>query len=132
MKLSELIQKRLKELNISKAELARRVNVSRAYIGDLANGTARTKSGNYILSPEVTKRLADALHVPVEQVLSAMGYDVNCIRDLNGIFIHNLNGAIVYDLNGIKVQFDQKKFSKAEQEKILDILRLLIRGLKFM
>ncbi|MBS1793613.1 MAG: helix-turn-helix domain-containing protein [Acidobacteria bacterium] len=72
--LSELIQRRIKALNISKAELARRIGVSRSYIVNMANQTAPTKSGQYEPSPEVVAKLAKVLDVSEIEILKAIGY----------------------------------------------------------
>lgn len=71
---SDLIQRRLKELNIKKSELARRTGFSRTYITDLANGTGNTQSGQYNLPPETVNKLAKALEIADTEILSAMNY----------------------------------------------------------
>lgn len=77
---SELIQRRLKELNITKSELAKRAQVSRAYIGDLANGTAKTKNGSYRPSPEILARLVKALEITESEFFASLGYAPEKIR----------------------------------------------------
>lgn len=72
--LSELVRRRIKELNTSKAAIARAVGVSRSYIGNIANGTAPTQSGQYNLSPETVGKLAKVLEVSESEILSAMDY----------------------------------------------------------
>lgn len=72
--IGNLILRRLKDLNISKAELAKRVGVSRAYIGDLANQTAKTQTGFYRPGPEIVQKLAHELQVPASEILNAIGY----------------------------------------------------------
>ena len=75
--LSELIQRRMKELNIKKTQLADKVGVSRAYIGDLANGTAKTKSGIYRPKPEIISALSKALKVQESEILNSLGHNVD-------------------------------------------------------
>lgn len=74
--IGDLIQRRLKELNLSKSKLAEIVGVSRAYIGDLANGTAKTQSGFYKPKPETVTKLANALKVSENEILEAIGYNL--------------------------------------------------------
>lgn len=81
-KLAKLITHRLKDLNLSKAELSRRVGVSRSYIVNMANGTAPTVSGQYEPSPEVTEKLAIHLQVEPSEILDAMGYTPTSITTL--------------------------------------------------
>lgn len=114
--ISELIQRRLTELDIKKSELAKKAGVSRAYIGDLANGTAKTKSGHYRPKPEIVTSLAKALEVSETEILNAIGYASKEATDSYEI------------LDGMTVNFDEKKFSKAEREKLLEAMRMLARG----
>lgn len=73
--LGQLIQRRLTDLGMRKSELARALGTSAAYVGDLANDTARTtKSGRYTPSPEMARKLARVLEVRLEEVLAAIGY----------------------------------------------------------
>lgn len=72
--LSQLVQRRLKELNTSKAAVARKVGVSRSYIGNIANETAPTQSGQYNLSPDTVSGLAKALEINESEILEAMNY----------------------------------------------------------
>ncbi len=73
-KLSELVARRLKELKISKAELARLTGLSRTYITDIANATANTQNGQYRPSPEVAEKLAKYLKVSIEEITGSIGY----------------------------------------------------------
>lgn len=79
--LSTLIQRRLTELNIKKAELARRSGFSRTYITDLANETGNTQSGSYNLPPDTVTKLAKALEVDEIEILNSMGYDAKEEKD---------------------------------------------------
>lgn len=79
--LASLIQRRLKELDIKKAELARRTGLSRTYITDLANKTGNTQSGTYNLPPETVSKLAKGLEVSSSVVSAALGYELS---DTNG------------------------------------------------
>lgn len=45
--ISELIRRRLRDLGMTKSDLAKRLRVSRTYIGALTNATAKTPSGVY-------------------------------------------------------------------------------------
>lgn len=74
--LGKLIQRRLNELKMSKAELARRIGKSPAYVGDLANDTAKTKSGTYVPSAEVVDALAYHLQISREEILVTLGIAV--------------------------------------------------------
>ena len=72
--LSQLIQRRIKELNIRKAEIARRTGLSRTYITDISNGTGNTQSGEYRPPPETVTKLAKALEISEAEVTNAIGY----------------------------------------------------------
>lgn len=72
--LGGLISRRLNELNMSKAELARRIGKSPAYVGDLANDTAKTKTGKYVPSQEVVDSLAYHLQISREEILVSLDY----------------------------------------------------------
>lgn len=74
MTLAELIQKRLDDLGISKAELARLIGVSRSYVVNMANQTGNTQSGQYRPSPEVVQKLVKHLQVSEDEILLAIGY----------------------------------------------------------
>lgn len=78
--LSQLISRRLSEVGMSKSELAKRIGKSRAYVTDLANGTASTQSGQYRPKPEVLAALAKHLQVPEVDVLNAAGYNAGTVR----------------------------------------------------
>ena len=73
--LSQLISRRLNELRLSKSDLATLIGKSRAYVGDLANGTAGTQSGQYRPSPAVITSLATHLKVTEAEILNAIGYN---------------------------------------------------------
>lgn len=72
--LSTLIQRRIRELGTTKAEVARQSGLSRTYITDLANGTGNTQSGQYNLSPESVSALAKALEITEAEILEVMNY----------------------------------------------------------
>src|SRR4051794_19320031 len=72
--LAKLIQRRLVDLDIKKAELARRSGLSKTYITDLSNETGNTQSGTYNLPPETVVNLAKALQVAEIEVIKAIGY----------------------------------------------------------
>jgi transcriptional regulator with XRE-family HTH domain len=92
--LSDLIQRRLRDLNMSKSELAEKIGRTRAYVGTLANGTAANRSGQTIPSPDVVEKLAIHLKVSRDQILTAIGYPPENLPDprLEGVFVafHNL------------------------------------------
>lgn len=73
-KLSELVGRRIRELGINNAELARRSGLTRGYIGNIVNDTAPTQSGNYNLSPDSVGKLAKALEISEAEILAAMKY----------------------------------------------------------
>lgn len=73
--LGDLIRRRMNDVGISsKSELARRLGKSAAYVGDLINNTAKTKSGTYLPSPEVVGKLSEVLDVSESEILNAVGY----------------------------------------------------------
>lgn len=72
--LSQLVRRRVKELGITNAELARRAGLSRSYIGNIVNETAPTKSGQYHLSPESLSKVAKALDVTQTEILASLDY----------------------------------------------------------
>lgn len=73
--LSELVRRRINELGINNAELARRAKKSRGYIGNIINQTAPTKTGQYRLMPDTVEDLAKALEVPEADIVNAIGYE---------------------------------------------------------
>lgn len=73
--LSQLISRRLNETGLSKSDLAKLIGKSRAYVTDLANGTAATQSGQYRPSPEVMASLAKHLEISENEILNAAGYN---------------------------------------------------------
>ena len=73
--LSQLVRRRMGELGINNAELARRAKKTRGYIGNVINETAPTKSGQYRLLPETVTDLAKALEIPESDIVNALGYD---------------------------------------------------------
>lgn len=80
-KLSELVSRRIRELGLKNAEVARRTGLSRSYIGNMANGTAPTQSGEYEPSPEVIEKLSTALEISQNEILEAMNYLTNEATD---------------------------------------------------
>lgn len=90
--LGALISRRMNELNLSKAELARRVGVSSAYLGDLANDKAKTKSGKYDPSPEIIDALSYHLRVAREEILATLGYLPQTLSDLEREFPALMSG----------------------------------------
>lgn len=72
--LTELVQRRLKELGLKKSHLAEKTGLSRTYITDIANGTGNTQSGQYRPSPEVISSLSKHLQVSEIEILNAIGY----------------------------------------------------------
>ena len=72
--LSQLVGRRIKELGITKSELARRTGLSRAYIGNIVNQSAPTQSGQYDPSPEVIAKFVIHLQVSEDEMLTALGY----------------------------------------------------------
>lgn len=116
--LSELIQRRLRELNLTKSELARSVGVSRAYIGSLANATANTRSGIHRPKPSIVTSLAKHLHVSESEILTAIGYNPET-QDRFDI------------LDGVTIQFDRSvKLSEKDKETILEAVRLIAAGIQ--
>lgn len=79
--LGSLISKRLKELDLSKAALAKKVGVSRAYITDLANESAKNQKGKYAPTIEVIQKLSKHLNLTEERLLKALGYNVKIYPD---------------------------------------------------
>jgi transcriptional regulator with XRE-family HTH domain len=90
--LGQLIQRRLTELKMSKAELARRIGKSPAYVGDMANDTAKTKSGTYVPSAEVVDALAYHLQISREEILVVLDYLPQTSDDLSKEFPALMSG----------------------------------------
>lgn len=90
--LGKLIQRRLTELKMSKAELARRIGKSPAYVGDMANDTAKTKSGTYVPSAEVVDALAYHLQISREEILVVLDYLPQTTNDLSKEFPALMSG----------------------------------------
>jgi transcriptional regulator with XRE-family HTH domain len=72
--LSQLVRRRSAELNLTKAEIARRTGLSRSYIGNIMNETAPTKSGQYNLSPNAVDKLAKVLEIQQTEILESLDY----------------------------------------------------------
>jgi Helix-turn-helix. len=118
--ISELLQRRLKDLKMSKAALAQKVGVSRTYIGDLTNRTAKTKSGFYRPNPEIVTKLAKALQVTEIEILNAIGYSQPSETESESIEV----------LDGVTVQLQKKKLTKAEREELLEAMRIVAAGVR--
>lgn len=73
-KLSELVGRRIRELGLKNADIARLSGLSRSYIGNIVNETAPTQSGQYNLSPKSVSALAKALQISEIEIVNAMGY----------------------------------------------------------
>lgn len=114
--LGQLIQRRLEDLKMSRSKLAREIKKSRAYVGDLANDTANTKSGKYRPSPETVADLARTLEVPRETILASIEYlpQTNGNADLANVGINLFNG-------------DWNELTPEEQQEILEVTRMLIQ-----
>ena len=73
--LGELITRRMKDLGIrNNSELARLIKRSDAYVGDLVNDRAKTKSGTYKPRPDTLANLSKHLQVSEIEILTAIGY----------------------------------------------------------
>lgn len=73
--LGELISRRLADLDMSKADLARCTDLSAAYIGNLANDAATSsREGKHSPSLETIEKLAKCLRVSKMEILVALGY----------------------------------------------------------
>lgn len=73
--LGELIKRRMKDVGIkNNSELARLIKRSDAYVGDLINDTAKTKSGTYKPRPATLTALSKTLQIPESEILQAIGY----------------------------------------------------------
>lgn len=116
--LGELITRRLNELNMSKAELARRIGKSPAYVGDMANDTAKTKSGKYYPSPEVIDALAYHLQISQEELLVTIDYLPQTSNDLAREFPALMSG---YE----KLSPENRKIAKKQ---IQGIIRTLVEA----
>jgi transcriptional regulator with XRE-family HTH domain len=117
-KLGELITRQLNELNLSKAELARRIGKSPAYVGDLANDSAKTKSGKYYPSPEVVDALAYHLQVSRQELLVTLDYLPQTSDDLGKEFPALMSG---YE----KLSPENKKIA---HKQIAGIIRSLVEA----
>jgi transcriptional regulator with XRE-family HTH domain len=70
--LGELISRRMIDLGIpSKAALAKALDISSAYAGDLVNDKGKTRGGFYKPSAELTAKLAKVLQVSEVDIVSA-------------------------------------------------------------
>lgn len=118
--LGDLIQRRMDAVGIaSKSELARRIGKSSAYVGDLINSTAKTKSGTYLPSPEVVKKLSKVLNISDIEILESVGY------------VSSPKIASYEITNGIRLQIDQNiRFSAEYLNVIIQSLKLMIKGMK--
>lgn len=74
--LSQLLKRRLKELNLTNSQFATLAGLSRSYIGNMINETAPTKSGQYNPEPETVGKIARAAQVSEIEILATLGYNV--------------------------------------------------------
>lgn len=117
---SQLISRRLSELGMSKADLAKAVGVSRTYIGMLANATAKSRAGYHRPKPEILAKLARALQVSEGELLASMGYGVE-----------GGNGSDTYELDGVFVSFDAADdLTQDEKTELLAAVRLIAQGIR--
>lgn len=115
---SELISRRLAELGMSKSDLAKAVGVSRAYIGMLANATAKSRVGFHRPKPEILAKLASALQVSESELLASMGYGVDA-------------GADGLDLDGVEIRFGRESdLTDDEQKRLVETVRVVLSGLR--
>lgn len=117
---SELITRRLSELGMSKADLAKAVGVSRTYIGMLANATAKSRAGYHRPKPEIMSRIAKALQVSEGELLASMGYDVE-----------GGPPSETHDLDGVFVSFDgADDLTDEEKTELLAAVKLIAQGIR--
>lgn len=115
--LSQLVQRRIKELGISKAEIARRTGLSRTYITDIANSTGNTQSGQYNLTPETVAKFSKALEITEAEILEAMSYLKN-IKPYPKELVMDYDGFDDDDLKDIAAYIEFRKQRKeAEKNK---------------
>lgn len=72
--LGQLVSRRIRELQMSQSELARKTGFTRGYINNIVNEKAANTSGQYNFPPETVEKFARALRVTNEEILASMGY----------------------------------------------------------
>lgn len=108
-KLSDLVSRRLRELDLKKADLAKLTGLSRSYIGNMANGTAPTESGQYEPSPDAVEALAKYLQISEDEILNAIGYANNTPKIPQRIAIAGFEGLDEQDIEEIAQIMEMKK-----------------------
>lgn len=69
------LRSKIRENDISNAELARRVDVSPTYIGNLLrNYSPNSKTGSIRASEKIVESIAKALNAPIDEARTAAGY----------------------------------------------------------
>lgn len=75
MTFGELLRRRIKELDISNAEVARRTSLSPTYIGNLVRDhSPNTKKGKGRPSEDAVEVIAKAVEIPLAEARIAAGY----------------------------------------------------------
>lgn len=118
-KLSELLSRRLKELKLSNADLARLTGLSRSYIGNMVNETAPTQSGQYQPSPDVVAKLSQHLKVTEAEILNSVGFNIK-IEVNDSPFFKAVRG----ELNG------SDSWEQERKELFLTMIKTIVSGLK--
>ncbi len=116
--LSELVRRRIKELETSKAAVAAKAGLSRTYITDIANGTGNTQSGEYRPSPEAVLKLAKALEVTETEIINSIGYSSKA-RDVEFYEI----------LEGMNLEFEKSfPYPESAKQKLIEAIRMVAAG----
>jgi len=116
MTFGEWLRTRINDLGLSNAEVARRAGVSATYIGNLIRDySPNTKTGRVQPSAEVVRNIGAAVGAAPADALIAAGYLPPA--------------ASMEILDGVRISFDEKKFTKAQRDKLTDTIKILAAGM---
>lgn len=113
------LKKWRKAAGMTQPELAEAVDVNVSYISNLERNFSANKSGKPQPSRALCKRLARVLGINESEVMLAAGYAPDSSVESFEI------------MDGVKVNFEEgNKLTKAQREKILEIMRITAAGVK--
>lgn len=111
---------RRKELGITLDILEEKTGIKKQHLSVLERAAPHSLTGKAVIPKRPTvQKIAKGLQSPVDEALAAAGY-----------MAQTQSGNSYEILDGIKLTFDEKKIPKKEQQKILDLVRVLAAGVK--
>ena len=118
-----LKQKRLLA-NLTQTQVGNRAGITDVQVARIEKGESGTKR-------ETVISLAQAIGIDSGETLNKAGFDIP--KNMNSINFADSDSKInnkFHDLEGVQITFDEKKIPKHEQEKILNVIRVLANQAK--